>query len=156
MLFKMKSAAHGLGIMRTGGLTGKIEKINRFHCWKTTAKFSTALVDFFEKYPQALPFGDDIGDIVYLYMRDGENTGIFMADKGDFLKNYIRLQVILQSFLLIWKLSGFSEIIINTAMIKARMEDRFWASKHEGAVSKSETAPFICLIYCIAYFPSGP
>lgn len=39
--------------------------------------------DFFSECPNALPFGDDMGDMLYLMMQDENGIGIYMADKTD-------------------------------------------------------------------------
>ena len=36
----------------------------------------------FQIVPMDCPFGDDIRDIVYFYVGDGEETGIYMAEKS--------------------------------------------------------------------------
>ena len=41
-----------------------------------------ATVGFFEDCPNGFPFGDDIGDVVYFYVDDGADTGIYMAGKS--------------------------------------------------------------------------
>lgn len=61
-----------------------------FWTWADIKEFD-ATVDFFADRPNALPFGDDIGDRVYLYVSDGENSGIYMADKGDFFEDMQKL-----------------------------------------------------------------
>ena len=52
-----------------------------FWTWADIKDFDTT-VDFFEDCPNALPFGDDIGDMVYFYVCDGKDTGIYMAEKS--------------------------------------------------------------------------
>lgn len=52
-----------------------------FWIWDDMKDFD-ATVDFFAECPKALPFGDDIGDMVYFYVNDGEASGIYMADKS--------------------------------------------------------------------------
>lgn len=52
-----------------------------FWAWNEIKDFDDT-VDFFEDCPNALPFGDDIGDMSYFYVCDGENTGIYMAEKS--------------------------------------------------------------------------
>ena len=47
-----------------------------FWKWDDIKEFD-ATVNFFEDCPHALPFGDDIGDIVYLYVCDGDDSGIY-------------------------------------------------------------------------------
>ena len=54
-----------------------------FWVWDDIEDFDATL-DFFELCPNALPFGDDIGDRVYFYVCDGEETGIYMSGKASF------------------------------------------------------------------------
>ena len=54
-----------------------------FWAWDDIEDFDATL-DFFELCPNALPFGDDIGDRVYFYVYDGEETGIYMSGKASF------------------------------------------------------------------------
>lgn len=61
-----------------------------FWKWDDIKEFD-ATVDFFEDCPHALPFGDDIGDIVYLYVCDGDDSGIYMAYKSDFFEEMQKL-----------------------------------------------------------------
>lgn len=59
----------------------KVMPAMTFWAWEDIEDFD-ATVDFFENCPNALPFGDDIGDMCYFYICDGENTGIYMAEKS--------------------------------------------------------------------------
>ncbi len=52
-----------------------------FWIWDDMEDFD-ATVDFFQDCPNALPFGDDIGDMCYFYVCNEENTGIYMAEKS--------------------------------------------------------------------------
>ena len=52
-----------------------------FWTWADMEDFD-ATVDFFADCPNALPFGDDIGDMAYFYLDDGADTGIYMAEKS--------------------------------------------------------------------------
>ena len=61
-----------------------------FWKWDDIKDFD-ATVNFFEDCPHALPFGDDIGDIVYLYVSDGDDSGIYMAYKSDFFEEMQKL-----------------------------------------------------------------
>ena len=61
-----------------------------FWKWDDIKEFD-ATVNFFEDCSHALPFGDDIGDIVYLYVCDGDDNGIYMADKSDFFEEMQKL-----------------------------------------------------------------
>ena len=61
-----------------------------FWKWDDIKEFD-ATVNFFEDCPHALPFGDDIGDIVYLYVCDGDDSGIYMAYKSDFFEEMQKL-----------------------------------------------------------------
>ena len=61
-----------------------------FWKWDDIKEFD-ATVNFFEDCPHALPFGDDIGDIVYLYVSDGDDSGIYMAYKSDFFEEMQKL-----------------------------------------------------------------
>ena len=61
-----------------------------FWAWDDIKEFD-ATVDFFEDCPNALPFGDDMGDIVYIYVSNGEDSGIYMADKSDFFEEMQKL-----------------------------------------------------------------
>lgn len=38
--------------------------------------------EYDEDCPNALPFGDDIGDKVYFYVCDGEETSVYMCEKS--------------------------------------------------------------------------
>lgn len=53
-----------------------------FWKWDDIKDFDDS-ADFFSECPNALPFGDDIGDMLYLMMEDDDGVGIYMADKGD-------------------------------------------------------------------------
>lgn len=60
-----------------------------FWVWSDIEDFD-ANVEFFSYYSHALPFGDDIGDRVYFYVSDGEDT-IYMSGKAAFFdKQYWR------------------------------------------------------------------
>lgn len=61
-----------------------------FWAWDDIKEFD-ATVDFFEDCPNALPFGDDIGDIVYIYVSNEEGSGIYMAYKSDFFEDMQKL-----------------------------------------------------------------
>ena len=61
-----------------------------FWAWDDMKEFD-ATVDFFEDCPNALLFGDDIGDIVYIYVSNEEDSGIYMADKSDFFEEMQKL-----------------------------------------------------------------
>lgn len=52
-----------------------------FWKWEDIQDFD-ATVEFFSECPHALPFGDDIGDVVYFFLNDGTDTGIYMAGKS--------------------------------------------------------------------------
>ena len=52
-----------------------------FWIWDDIAEFNTN-VDFFVDCPNALPFGDDMGDVVYFYVNNEIDTGIYMAGKS--------------------------------------------------------------------------
>lgn len=52
-----------------------------FWTWDDMKDFD-ATVGFFEDCPNGFPFGDDIGDVVYFYVDDGTDTGIYMAEKS--------------------------------------------------------------------------
>lgn len=50
-------------------------------------------VEFFADCPNALPFGDDIGDMIYLLMQDEDGLGIYMADKTDFFEEDDKVKI---------------------------------------------------------------
>jgi len=52
-----------------------------FWIWNDIKDFD-ATVDFFEDCPNGFPFGDDIGDMVYFYVDDGADSGVYMAEKS--------------------------------------------------------------------------
>lgn len=59
----------------------------------TWADIQDNAADFFSEYPNALPFGDDIGDMFYILMQDEDGVGIYMADKSDFFEEDDMLKI---------------------------------------------------------------
>lgn len=58
-----------------------------FWTWNDINEFiESEAENFFEDCPNALPFGDDGGDIVYFLMKKRGKIGIYMADKGDVIE----------------------------------------------------------------------
>ena len=56
-----------------------------FWTWEDINEFiESEAEDFFEECPNALPFGDDEGDMFYFFMRRRGRVGIYIAEKGDY------------------------------------------------------------------------
>lgn len=72
--------------------TDYLVPIMTFWKWEDIEDFD-ATVDFFADCPNALPFGDDIGDMVYILMQDEKGIGIYMAEKSDFFEEDCRTKI---------------------------------------------------------------
>lgn len=54
-----------------------------FWTWADIDEFiESEAEDFFEECPNALPFGDDEGDMFYFFMKKGGEIGVYIAEKG--------------------------------------------------------------------------
>ena len=63
-----------------------------FWAWEDMKDFHDTL-NFFDKCPNALPFGDDIGDRIYLLFCDSTENGIYMAGKSVFWDKTLRKKI---------------------------------------------------------------
>lgn len=63
-----------------------------FWKWDDIKEFD-ATVNFFEDCPNALPFGDDIGDMVYFLMESSTESGVYMADKSMVWDEEFRIKI---------------------------------------------------------------
>lgn len=56
-----------------------------FWTWEDINEFlESEAEDFFEVCPNALPFGDDEGDMFYFFIKKGGKVGVYIAEKGDY------------------------------------------------------------------------
>lgn len=59
----------------------RVMPVMTFWTWADMKDFD-ATVDFFQDCPHGLPLGDDMGDMVYFYVRNGDDTGLYMSEKS--------------------------------------------------------------------------
>lgn len=63
-----------------------------FWKWEDIDDFAET-TDFFDDCPRALPFGDDIGDRIYLIICNGTEHGIYMTSKSMFWDETFRRKI---------------------------------------------------------------
>ena len=60
--------------------------------WAEIQDFDDTL-NFFEECPNALPFGDDSGDMMYMFIQSEEESGIYMSEKSTFWDKESRTKI---------------------------------------------------------------